>query len=75
MIVFDVNETLLDFRILRTNLLKGGVATMSGPLEPYTVLIDPQLGAQVRSVVALVISVATGGSDGSRRSGWSGRWR
>jgi len=34
-----------DFRILRTNLLRGGVATMSGRLVPYTVLIDPQLGA------------------------------
>ncbi len=34
-----------DFRILRTNLRKGGVAITSGRLVPYTVFIDPQLGA------------------------------
>ena len=33
-----------DFRILRTNLLEGGDATISGRLVPYTVFIDPQLG-------------------------------
>jgi pyruvate/2-oxoglutarate dehydrogenase complex dihydrolipoamide dehydrogenase (E3) component len=33
-----------DFRIIRTNLLEGGDATMTGRLVPYTVFIDPQLG-------------------------------
>jgi pyruvate/2-oxoglutarate dehydrogenase complex dihydrolipoamide dehydrogenase (E3) component len=33
-----------DFRILRTNLLQGGQATITGRLVPYTVFIDPQLG-------------------------------
>lgn len=33
-----------DFRILRTNLLEGGTATIAGRLVPYTVFIDPQLG-------------------------------
>ena len=33
-----------DFRILRTNLIEGGDATISGRLVPYTVFIDPQLG-------------------------------
>jgi pyruvate/2-oxoglutarate dehydrogenase complex dihydrolipoamide dehydrogenase (E3) component len=33
-----------DFRILRTNLLEGGNATISDRLVPYTVFIDPQLG-------------------------------
>ena len=34
-----------DFRILRTNLLEGGEATTTGRMVPYTVFIDPQLGA------------------------------
>ncbi len=34
-----------DFRILRTNLLEGGAATTTGRVVPYTVFIDPQLGA------------------------------
>lgn len=34
-----------DFRILRANLLDGGTATTSSRLVPYTVFIDPQLGA------------------------------
>jgi pyruvate/2-oxoglutarate dehydrogenase complex dihydrolipoamide dehydrogenase (E3) component len=34
-----------DFRILRTNLLEGGAASTTGRLVPYTVFIDPQLGA------------------------------
>ena len=34
-----------DFRILRTNLLEGGSATTDRRLVPYTVFIDPQLGA------------------------------
>lgn len=34
-----------DFRILRTNLLEGGAATTAGRMVPYTVFIDPQLGA------------------------------
>ncbi|CAN5326217.1 mercuric reductase [soil metagenome] len=34
-----------DFRILRTNLLEGGAATTTDRLVPYTVFIDPQLGA------------------------------
>src|SRR5918995_4171072 len=33
-----------DFRILRTNLLEGGDATIANRLVPYTVFIDPQLG-------------------------------
>jgi pyruvate/2-oxoglutarate dehydrogenase complex dihydrolipoamide dehydrogenase (E3) component len=33
-----------DFRILRTNLLRGGKATTSGRMVPYTVFIDPPLG-------------------------------
>ena len=33
-----------DFRILRTNLLEGGEATIADRLVPYTVFIDPQLG-------------------------------
>jgi pyruvate/2-oxoglutarate dehydrogenase complex dihydrolipoamide dehydrogenase (E3) component len=32
-----------DFRILRTNLLEGGIATITGRQVPYTVFIDPQL--------------------------------
>lgn len=34
-----------DFRILRTNLLDGGSATTVDRQVPYTVFIDPQLGA------------------------------
>lgn len=33
-----------DFRVLRTNLLQGGSATISQRLLPYTVFLDPQLG-------------------------------
>jgi pyruvate/2-oxoglutarate dehydrogenase complex dihydrolipoamide dehydrogenase (E3) component len=33
-----------DFRILETNLLKGGNATTLGRLVPYTVFLDPELG-------------------------------
>jgi pyruvate/2-oxoglutarate dehydrogenase complex dihydrolipoamide dehydrogenase (E3) component len=33
-----------DFRIIRTNLLEGGNATMTDRLVPYTVFMDPQLG-------------------------------
>jgi len=33
-----------DFRIIRTNLLDGGSATIADRLVPYTVFIDPQLG-------------------------------
>jgi pyruvate/2-oxoglutarate dehydrogenase complex dihydrolipoamide dehydrogenase (E3) component len=33
-----------DYRILETNLLKGGTASTSGRMVPYTVFIDPQLG-------------------------------
>jgi pyruvate/2-oxoglutarate dehydrogenase complex dihydrolipoamide dehydrogenase (E3) component len=33
-----------DFRIIETNLLGGGDATITGRLVPYTVFIDPQLG-------------------------------
>ena len=33
-----------DFRILRTNLLEGGSASIAGRLVPYTVFMDPQLG-------------------------------
>src|SRR5215203_6268187 len=33
-----------DFRIIRTNLLKGGNATITNRKVPHTVFIDPQLG-------------------------------
>lgn len=33
-----------DYRILRTNLIEGGDASIAGRLVPYTVFIDPQLG-------------------------------
>jgi pyruvate/2-oxoglutarate dehydrogenase complex dihydrolipoamide dehydrogenase (E3) component len=33
-----------DYRILKTNLLDGGNATIAGRLVPYTVYIDPELG-------------------------------
>jgi pyruvate/2-oxoglutarate dehydrogenase complex dihydrolipoamide dehydrogenase (E3) component len=33
-----------DFRIIRTNLLEGGNATITDRKVPYTVFIDPQLG-------------------------------
>lgn len=33
-----------DYRIVETNLLKGGSATTEGRLVPYAVFIDPQLG-------------------------------
>ncbi len=33
-----------DYRILRTNLIEGGNATIQGRMVPYTVFIDPQLG-------------------------------
>jgi pyruvate/2-oxoglutarate dehydrogenase complex dihydrolipoamide dehydrogenase (E3) component len=33
-----------DYRILRTNLIHGGSATIKGRLVPYTVFTDPQLG-------------------------------
>lgn len=33
-----------DFRIIRTNLLEAGDATLEDRLVPYTVFIDPQLG-------------------------------
>lgn len=33
-----------DFRIIRTNFLNGGNATIKGRLVPYTVFTDPQLG-------------------------------
>src|SRR5919205_679065 len=33
-----------DFRIIRTNLLEGGDATITDRKVPYTVFIDPQLG-------------------------------
>jgi pyruvate/2-oxoglutarate dehydrogenase complex dihydrolipoamide dehydrogenase (E3) component len=33
-----------DFRIVRTNLLAGGEATIEGRPVPYVVFIDPQLG-------------------------------
>lgn len=33
-----------DFRLIRTNLLENGNATLKGRLVPYTVFIDPQLG-------------------------------
>ena len=33
-----------DYRVIKTNLLDGGNATISDRLIPYTVFIDPQLG-------------------------------
>ncbi len=33
-----------DFRIIRTNLLEGGSASVADRLVPYTMFIDPQLG-------------------------------
>jgi pyruvate/2-oxoglutarate dehydrogenase complex dihydrolipoamide dehydrogenase (E3) component len=33
-----------DFRVIRTNLLEGGSASIAGRMVPYTVFIDPQLG-------------------------------
>ena len=33
-----------DFRIVRTNLLEGGDATIANRMVPYTVFIDPELG-------------------------------
>ncbi len=33
-----------DFRIMRTNLIEGGHATITDRLVPYTVFMDPQLG-------------------------------
>jgi pyruvate/2-oxoglutarate dehydrogenase complex dihydrolipoamide dehydrogenase (E3) component len=33
-----------DFRVIRTNLLELGVATIADRMVPYTVFIDPQLG-------------------------------
>lgn len=33
-----------DFRIVRSNLLEGGNASIEGRLVPYTVFTDPQLG-------------------------------
>lgn len=33
-----------DFRILRTNVIENGDASIAGRLVPYTVFIDPQLG-------------------------------
>ena len=33
-----------DFRIIRTNLLEGGDATITDRVVPYTVFMDPQLG-------------------------------
>ncbi len=33
-----------DFRVLRTNLLDGGNATIAGRVIPYTIYVDPQLG-------------------------------
>jgi pyruvate/2-oxoglutarate dehydrogenase complex dihydrolipoamide dehydrogenase (E3) component len=33
-----------DFRIIRTNLIEGGDATIKDRFVPYTVFIDPQLG-------------------------------
>jgi len=33
-----------DFRIIRTNLLEGGNATITNRLVPYTLFTDPQLG-------------------------------
>jgi pyruvate/2-oxoglutarate dehydrogenase complex dihydrolipoamide dehydrogenase (E3) component len=33
-----------DFRVIRTNLIEKGIATIKGRLVPYTVFLDPQLG-------------------------------
>jgi pyruvate/2-oxoglutarate dehydrogenase complex dihydrolipoamide dehydrogenase (E3) component len=33
-----------DYRIIRTNLIEGGEATVTDRMVPYTVFIDPQLG-------------------------------
>lgn len=33
-----------DFRVIRTNLLEGGDASIADRMVPYTVFIDPQLG-------------------------------
>lgn len=33
-----------DYRVLRTNLLEGGNATITGRMVPYAMFIDPQLG-------------------------------
>jgi pyruvate/2-oxoglutarate dehydrogenase complex dihydrolipoamide dehydrogenase (E3) component len=33
-----------DYRILRTNFVEGGNASIAGRMVPYTVFIDPQLG-------------------------------
>jgi len=33
-----------DFRIIRTNIIENGNATITNRLVPYTVFIDPQLG-------------------------------
>jgi pyruvate/2-oxoglutarate dehydrogenase complex dihydrolipoamide dehydrogenase (E3) component len=33
-----------DFRVVRTNLLEGGNATITDRIVPYTVFMDPQLG-------------------------------
>ena len=33
-----------DYRIIRTNLLEGGGATVTARLVPYTIFMDPQLG-------------------------------
>jgi pyruvate/2-oxoglutarate dehydrogenase complex dihydrolipoamide dehydrogenase (E3) component len=33
-----------DYRIIRSNLLKGGHSSIAGRLIPYTLFIDPQLG-------------------------------
>ena len=33
-----------DFRVIRTNLIEGGDATIAGRMVPYTMFIDPQLG-------------------------------
>ena len=33
-----------DWRVIRTNLLEGGTATVTGRPVPYTIFIDPQLG-------------------------------
>src|SRR5581483_11850863 len=33
-----------DFRVLRTNLVDGGSASIAGRIVPYTVFMDPQLG-------------------------------
>jgi pyruvate/2-oxoglutarate dehydrogenase complex dihydrolipoamide dehydrogenase (E3) component len=38
-----------DFRIVRTNLLEGGDASITDRKVPYTVFIDPQLGRAVLS--------------------------